>query len=395
MDNDLQNITELCRIVNNNKKEDYTKLHNIMNTLSGPILSFLQYICLYVIQSKVGNYDISEKLLKIFYSNFVKDFHGTVTLTYGEVAESHVGMQKIGKMSTTGFSYEDLLSTQQKFKKLGCKTILIHLNNFLPDTKNITDTEERKQLETAKTDKTYQAYVLVIRDGLEKLLDIKNAKTHLLSEMLFYKWDSKLYNERRNIVQNKNARHNLNFDKIGQISNFEEGKGTTIAFKDVPILSLTKNRLTDMFGEKAKILKCEGNKYYDSKNTGIGYHGDTERRRVIGVRLGKSMNMHWMWYYNDKPRGVNVNIQLQPGDIYCMSEKTVGTDWRPNISMGWKKKMYTLRHAAGAEKYTTRTAKVLIDNIKEYNKDINIGEINFWNKKKDDKKKKIFEPVPK
>ena len=43
-----------------------------------------------------------------------------------------------------------------------------------------------------------------------------------------------------------------------------------------------------------------------------------------------------------------------------MSEKTVGTDWRPNIKKGWSKKRFTLRHAAGAPQYTTDTPKIHI-----------------------------------
>ena len=35
---------------------------------------------------------------------------------------------------------------------------------------------------------------------------------------------------------------------------------------------------------------------------------------------------------------------LNTGDIYIMSEKAVGSDWR-------KSSMYTLRHAAGSNKY--------------------------------------------
>tara|TARA_Y100000389_G_scaffold6904_1_gene6614 strand:- start:1085 stop:1489 length:405 start_codon:yes stop_codon:yes gene_type:complete len=132
----------------------------------------------------------------------------------------------------------------------------------------------------------------------------------------------------------------LNFDDVGKKSDFEKGQGTTVAFKDVPLVNSIRDKLPYFFGKNAKELKCEGNKYYDSSKTGIGYHGDTERRKVIGLRLGKKMNMHWMWYYNNQPRGKNVNIQLQPGDLYCMSEKTVGTDWRPNISMGIKTKRY-------------------------------------------------------
>jgi hypothetical protein len=37
---------------------------------------------------------------------------------------------------------------------------------------------------------------------------------------------------------------------------------------------------------------------------------------------------------------------MNPGDVYIMSEKTVGTDWK-------KKTIPTLRHATGCAKFTT------------------------------------------
>jgi len=49
-------------------------------------------------------------------------------------------------------------------------------------------------------------------------------------------------------------------------------------------------------------------------------------------------------------------------EIYIVCQKkTVGTDWMT------APKKYTLRHAAGAEKYTTKTNKIWVK-IKEYGK---------------------------
>jgi len=61
-----------------------------------------------------------------------------------------------------------------------------------------------------------------------------------------------------------------------------------------PILYDLKKSLVNAFGESAKNLKCEGNMYYKPAKTGIGYHGDTERRKVIGVRLGHPMTIHYV-----------------------------------------------------------------------------------------------------
>jgi hypothetical protein len=282
-------IETFCKLIKDNNNE----IEKIIKNMPRLMLSLFHYFSLYCISKNKGYVDIAKNIL--FYINklYYKPFTGTVTLTFGEVAESHVGMQKIGHMSEKSFSLYDLQLAQKYFKTKGCNAFIIKLNDYLPSKKDIKNKEELKYLKIAKTEPDFEAYILIVRNGLGK-----NKKENLL-----FDWDTKLYNERRNIVQNKNARHNLNFDKIGQVANFEEGKGTTIPWNNVPLVDKLKKSLVDAFGDSAKGLKCEGNKYYNYNKTGIGYHGDSERRKVIGVRLGKPMNMHFMWYYNFEPRG--------------------------------------------------------------------------------------------
>ena len=57
--------------------------------------------------------------------------------------------------------------------------------------------------------------------------------------------------------------------------------------------------------------------------------------------------MVYCWFHDNKPitNIINENdMKLEHGDIYIMSEKAVGNDWK-------KKNSYTLRHAAGSKKY--------------------------------------------
>lgn len=376
-----ENINTFCNLLLQN--DDRRKILLIMDKFASEVLSYFQFYSLYCINSNEGNVALAKRIDKYLKDEYLKPFTGTVTLTYGEVAESHVGMQKIGNMADKGFSLSDLERAQKYFTDKGCNSYIIKLNNFLPKKDSVEDDEEEnEQLNKAYDDDEFQAYLLVVRNGMECLANDKNGN-NLLTEVLFFPWDTKLYNERRNVVQNKLARYNLNFDSEKQISDFEEGKGTTISWAEVPLVNNVRKKLVDAFGPAAKDLKCEGNKYYDYKNTGIGYHGDTERKKVIGVRLGRKMNIHWNWYYNDEPRGTDVSIILNPGDIYCMSEKTVGTDWRPNLEKGWKKKRYALRHAAGAPKYTTKTIKIQIRNQREWseNPEVIIGDIYHKPKK--------------
>lgn len=365
------------------------------------LLSLIHYYCLEcdkkINDADKKDTDVYKLILTTLSSLFYKPFKGTVTLTYGDVAESHAGMQNIGTKASKGFSYDDILRAQRFFTERGCETLIVHLNDFLPDLKDVKDVkdkEERAHLEIAKTAPEFQAYLLVVREGIRGLVG-DDKGVNLTTETQFFEWDTKLYNTRRKIVQNKNARHNLNFSNEKQHSDFEKGKGTTVPWEEVPLIHNVRKELYNAFGESAKNLQCEGNLYYEpDKSTGIGYHGDTERRKVIGVRLGKRMNIHYMWYYNDRPRAVNVSLILEPGDIYCMSEKTVGTDWRPCKEEGWLKKRYTLRHAAGAEKYTTKTGKIEIinrrpTNLPQYKDIITIGDIVYKEKKKNKSGKKM------
>ncbi len=84
--------------------------------------------------------------------------------------------------------------------------------------------------------------------------------------------------------------------------------------------------------------------YYDNSKCGIGFHGDGERRKVIALRLGDSLPICYQWFKDGNPCGNRQDIIINGGDIYIMSEKAVGTDWK-------KKKIWTLRHAAGCSKF--------------------------------------------
>ncbi len=63
--------------------------------------------------------------------------------------------------------------------------------------------------------------------------------------------------------------------------------------------------------DKAKNLYAEGNYYYDTKKTYIGFHGDSERKIVIAIRLGtEMMPIHYQWFFNSSPIGKRIKIDL-------------------------------------------------------------------------------------
>lgn len=248
----------------------------------------------------------------------------TVTITFGDQAENHAGMQKLGKLAENGFSLQDLENAKSKFEEKGNECFILNLNDFNNGQGN-------------------PAYVLVIRKGVDSML-CNNTKDSLYKEQINLNWDTKALMRGR--IVNKHARYNLCFDEKGQDSSFEEGKGTVIAYSKVPLLSELHSKLGDFFGDKAVHLLGEGNYYYDSSKCGIGFHGDGERRRVIALRLGATIPLHYQWFHRFKPVGKRAIIELNHGDMYMMSEKAVGFDWK-------RSSILTLRHAAGCAKYTS------------------------------------------
>jgi len=245
----------------------------------------------------------------------------TLSITFGEQVENHAGMQKIGALAKNGLTVKDLHDARlSKLVKANTEYInLVH--------------KDMKEL------KGQEAEVMIIRDGVDLLLG-EGTKDALFREMASYPYDTKA--KMRGRVVNKRARWNNCFADFSQEPDFEEGKGTIINFSDTKIVKDLREKWTDMFPENKDVidLLAETNLYYDLDSTYIGFHGDTERKIVICVRLGDDLPLHYQWFQESKPIGPLTTIEVNHGDIYIMSEKAVGFDWK-------KKKVPTLRHAAG------------------------------------------------
>jgi len=150
----------------------------------------------------------------------------------------------------------------------------------------------------------------------------------------------------RGKVKNKRARWNSCFADNDQEPDYENGKGTIISFSNVPVLNEIREKIPFYLGDKTKNLMGEMNLYYDLNKCGIGFHGDNERKIVVCARLGANIPLHYQWFYKGKPIGDRIIAPLNAGDIYIMSDKAVGNDWK-------ERNIPTLRHAAGCEKYLT------------------------------------------
>lgn len=246
----------------------------------------------------------------------------TFTLTFCETAENHKGMQMIGDIADRGFTKAELDIARAWFTSKGINTILVCLNDFAP-----------KEIETEP------AYLLIAKNGVSAMVN----SDQLYAEQDSLEKDSKAYMYGR--VVNKKARHNLCFANFRQSADYENKKGTVVHFEDVPNTQAVKDTLAGIFpgNEHMQNLVCEGNYYYDTPKTFIGFHGDKERRIVVAARLGDDFPIFYQWYHQSKPIGKLFSYTLKHGDIYFMSDKTVGSDWMSSSK-------YTLRHAAALDK---------------------------------------------
>jgi hypothetical protein len=254
----------------------------------------------------------------------------TFTLTYGNCAENHKSMEIIGTKLTSGLTLTHLQQAKTYFENLGANCELINLNQLIQPLIDPSD--------YAKID---NAYILIVRKGAEYILGTGKTNELYLEQEALGK-DSKAFMYGR--VVNKKARHNLCFSDFDQEPDYENKKGTVINFNRVPLTEKIRQKISEIIPvQMVKNLQCEGNYYYDVNSTYISFHGDSEREIVIAVRLGADFPLYYQWYHQSKTIGPLFETILKNGDMYFMSEKAVGTDWK-------KSSIYTLRHAAGYKK---------------------------------------------
>lgn len=281
-----------------------------------------------------------------------------ICITNGEQGENHVGMQKIGNgLSENGYSLDEMREVAKKFDAMGGATEWIDLNKGLCGTgvegaeaavllmKNGANVLLKNRI---RTDLETQ------EDPLQKKFIKRFSKYNarkLFDEQFTFDWDKQFWNARRKVVQNKHARYNVCYSDIAQKAEYEKGKGTIIAYSSLPVMQMWRQELLKLTCEDESSFKAEGNLYYDVEQTGIGFHGDGERRKIVAGNFcdpGVVREINWIWYHNGVRIGNRTRVFLENGDMYIMSEKAAGTDWKRKI-------VPTLRHAAAVE--GTRGAK--------------------------------------
>ena len=266
--------------------------------------------------------------MKVSIGGDISNCGEVVSLTFGDQGENHVGMEKVGSMVDIGqgFNLEDFMKYQAIFEEKGY-IVEIHKLNDLYTAVGGGEIDA--------------AFVMVVRKGMSFFLeDYGKTDRNVFDEMNKFSWDKKYYDTRRKKVLNKNARANVCFGETDREPDYENKKGRIVGYGGVECLSKIKNGIAEVLGEKCSNLICEGNRYFDLKKCGIGWHGDAERRKVVAFRVGETMDLRFKWFIRFKSFGKTLKLSLNSGDMYFMSEKAVGWDWK-------KSSIPTVRHSAG------------------------------------------------
>jgi len=166
-----------------------------------------------------------------------------ITLTFGDAAENHVGMEQLGKKADKGFSYDDLIRFATYYQRKGKVVELVNLKC---------------------DDKFEDVWLMIVRKGFDK-------DNELNEELKRLNWDTKAL--MRGKVVNKHARYNLCYGDDNQEPDYINGKGRIMAFDNVPWTKHIHDNLHLFVGDKAKELVAEGNMYYNPNTCGIGWHG--------------------------------------------------------------------------------------------------------------------------
>ncbi len=247
------------------------------------------------------------------------------SITFGEVAISHLGSKEIGEgIRDKGYSVVELEKIALQFPETGT---LHYLHSELP----FIDTD-------------CKAATLVIKNGINIILG-EGSSDLLLQEQFGLQYDQKYYDSRRGKTMNKRSRMNTVFGPTSICHSEDYKQYTVVGFNELPHLDIMREKLSEVFGIKAKNLNAEGNLYFESKS-GIGFHGDAERKIVICLSLGASSTLRYRWRAAQSVENTldPIDLVLEHGDIYIMSEKATGYDWH-NFGK-WR-----LVHAAGHSKY--------------------------------------------
>lgn len=270
------------------------------------------------------------------------------TITFAPAGENAVGAEIIGDKDAPGFSLSDMERIYEDEQHRGTQPVIYHLNTLAGVGGEA-------------------AQILLIRDGLDDVMG-ETGRSDELEEWLAS--DACIKQTRKKShgrIVNSLARTNTLFydgpQTVPSEEEMMEGASYKMNFSSCSDLKHLRRQVENMTGREMAVAELNHYPDVDQNVSGIGYHGDSERKLVVMARLGKGsveMPLKFQAFHRGKAIGKTISVVLRHGDMLLMSEKATGHDWKRSSIITW-------RHAAGkkaawnAKKHGPEPKMVLID----------------------------------
>jgi len=218
---------------------------------------------------------------------------------------------------------------------------------FQPENYQAWANSLRKRYKKKKTpfidppkDNLPKACLLVIKNGIELLIKPDEA-AKLYQEQDEIRYDGRFFDKGR--LKIKRAHKNMLFAAERQDASDDYTQATVTAFSEVPLLNKIRTSIQSLLGDRTADLEVDGTKYHTSfyekgddgkpmkKHSNMGWHGDDNKKIVVGMCLGASATLSFIWRLPGSQKNstdTRVTVPLAHGDVYVMSEKTIGSDWK-------------------------------------------------------------------
>lgn len=263
--------------------------------------------------SEISNKTLNETNSSYDKLNFLRQLNVSFSIMFEDKIEGYK-TETIGQTSQFGFSNQDLFNLKQSFPD---NTELINLKEMLPPILH----------------EFPDVYILVLKnhfgDLSNDLLNVcVNPENSSNNEITGICWDKFKVRTNKNcdklLVQMKD-KYRLIFNDLqdGYKKNFqpEYQTSTIYNYQRIPSLNQIKQYLDRVFNFNSVI---EGYCYYDINESFTPFHRDRDRRKLLLLRLGKSLPVNFRWYHGTIHCSAIFSLNLNHGDLLIMSDSVNG-----------------------------------------------------------------------
>jgi hypothetical protein len=162
------------------------------------------------------------------------------------------------------------------------------------------------------------------RTEIATILVIPNyIKNDLYQTLLSVDWDKKVL--LRNKVVNRIGKYVISIHDEAQEPNYEQGQYRVLSYNELEDLKVVKNNVNKIVNQNN--LLCKGDYNYNHEKLKLKYQGG-KVNNMICIHLGDPIQLSYKWFFSNKAVSESTGFTLNHGDLYIMSEKATGHDYK-------------------------------------------------------------------